>query len=163
MTAQIMDMLAYEGCEYSLADEPLWDWLERKRNRRMRFIAPHTGCWRGYESRWEVAAGRLYLTRFRARLRDGTAATMDGLFVNYSQEFYRAAGALDPANAGPGRFAFWVNGALHCPLGRLLEYRHAGYSSEYERELVLVFRSGFLVGSRIRDRPAAASGFLGLE
>jgi hypothetical protein len=163
MTAQIMDTLVYEGREYCLADEPLWDWLERKRNRRMRFVALHSGCWRGYESRWEVAEGRLYLTLFKARLPDGSAATIEGLFVNYSQEFYRAAGALDPANDGPGRFAFWVNGALHCPLGRLLEYRHVGYSSVYERELVLVFRSGFLVGSRIRDRPAAASGLLGLQ
>ena len=163
MTAQIMDTLVYEGREYSLADEPLYDWLERKRNRGMRFVAPHSGCWRGYQARWEIAEGRLYLTRFKARLQDGTAATMDGLFVNYSQEFYRAAGALDPANAGPGRFAFWVNGALHCPLGRLLEYKHAGYSSVYERELVLQFQGGFLVGSGIRDRVAARDDLDGIE
>lgn len=151
MTAQTMDSIRHEGRLLRLADEPLAGWLERKRNRGMRFAVPHSGCWRGYEAAWEVAGGRLYLTRFRARLPDGAPATMDGLFANYSQEFYRSVGALDPSNAGPGRFAFWVSEVLHCPMGDLLEYRHAGYSSVYERELLLHFGKGFLVGSSVRE------------
>jgi len=151
MTAQTMDSIVHEGRRLALADEPLAYWLVRKRNRQMRFAVPHTGCWRGYESAWEVARGRLYLTHFKARLPDGSPATIDGLFANYTQEFYRSTGAFDPANAGPGRFAFWLTAVLHCPMGRMLEYRHAGYSSVHERELLLHFRAGFLVGSQIRE------------
>ena len=156
MTAQRMDTIVHEGRRVRLAAEPLALWLMRKRNRKIRFAAPHTACWRGYESAWAVARGRLYLTHFSAKFRDGTQAKIDDLFVNYTQEFYRSAGALDPANAGPGHFAFWVSGVLFCPMGQLLAYEHDGYMSVYERDLLLYFRDGFLVGSRIEENQAPA-------
>ena len=96
-----------------------------------------------------VARGRLYLTSFSAHLAGGTPATIETLFANYSREYFDSVKANDPSNAGPGRFAFWCTGTLRCPFGELLEDVHAGYESIYEKELLLSFKDGFLVGQRI--------------
>lgn len=149
MTAQVTDGLTFEGRRYQLAGEPLADWLCRRKNRQLRFRAKSTACWRGYSARWEVTCGRLYLTSFSASLVDGTPATIDSLFANYSRQYLDSVKADDPSNAGPGRFAFWCTGTFSCPFGELLDYVHAGYESSYEGELLLSFKEGFLVGQHI--------------
>lgn len=149
MTAQVPDLILFEGRWMDLECEPLASWLDRRKNRQLRFRARTTACWRGYQARWKVDRGRLYLTRFSARLRNGRFAGLPTLFENYSAEFYAQNGANDPANQGPGRFAFWVTGIVRCSIGRLRHYVHAGYESIYEAELQLVFDRGFLVGQRI--------------
>ena len=151
MTAQISDGILFEGRHLSLADEPLADWLERRKNRRLRFRRTSTACSRGYGAAWEVARGRLYLTEFVASLVDGTPASMDSLFANYTDQFYESVKAYAPENAGPGRFAFWFTGMLRCPMGKRLAYRHYGYGSIFERDLCLCFKDGYLIGSRIVD------------
>ena len=159
MTAQFADAIKFEGRMFELAGEPLAFWLERRKNKGLRFRREHTGLSRGYVSSWEVAKGRLYLTKFSAHMADGTMATVDALFKNYSSQYLDSVKAVDPSNAGLGQFAFWLTATMRCPLGKLIDYKHDGYSSVRERDLMLEFRDGFLVGSRIiendarRDRP----------
>jgi hypothetical protein len=149
MTAQIGDRLLFEGRRFNLSCEPLITWLWRRKNKGLQFRRSHTACRRGYTSRWEIHRGRLYITSISGTLRDGTAATLDSLFVNYSRQYLDSVGANDPANAGPGAYAFWVTGTLRCSFGELLNYFHGGYASTYEGELLLSFKEGFLVGQRI--------------
>jgi hypothetical protein len=149
MTAQAMDSLTFEGRHYQLACEPLADWLYRRKNRKLRFRSRTTACWRGYDASWEVARGRLYLTSFSATQMDGTPATIDSLFANYSRQYLDSVKADDPDNAGPGRFAFWCTDTLICPFGARIKYKHAGYLSRYEKELWLTFKDGFLIGQQI--------------
>lgn len=156
MTAQVTDNLTFEGRGYQLASEPLAGWLYRRKNRQLHFRAQHTACSRGYSASWEVASGRLYLTSFSAHLDDGTSATIDSLFANYSRQYLDSVKADDPSNAGPGRFAFWCTGTLRCPFGARLKYVHSGYGSTYERDLLLNFEDGFLVGQRIVDNMPAS-------
>lgn len=158
MTAQFSDSLAFEGRTYALDCEPLYGWLARKKNRQIRFKRTHSAHTRGYWSRWEIHRGRLYLTRFSARLTNGRFAGFATLFENYSNQFYLDCGAVHPDNAGPGRFAFWVNGWLSCHFGRLIHYEHGSYRSVYEGELHLLFRDGFLIDQRIvHNTPAPAA------
>ena len=151
MTAQITDHILFDGQRFSLASEPLAAWLDRRKNRQLRFYRASTACSRGYGAAWEVARGRLYLTKFVARLVDGTPASIETLFANYTDQFYASVNVQAPANEGPGRFAFWFTGMLRCPMGKQLAYRHYGYGSIFERELCLCFQDGRLIGSRIVD------------
>ena len=149
MTAQGGDNIIFEGRRLVLASEPLASWLERRKNKNIHFRRKSTAVSRGYLALWEIARGRLYLTRLLASLPDGTPASMDALFENYTEQFYESVKAYAPENAGPGRFAFWYTGGLVCPLGKMLVYKHYGYGSIFERELVLCIREGYLIGSRI--------------
>ena len=45
-------------------------------------------------------------------------------------------------------FAGWLTGELHCPSGRLLGYVHSGYSTIYERDMLVRFQDGVLVDQR---------------
>jgi hypothetical protein len=67
-----------------------------------------TACWRGYVGTWEIRDKRLYLVELRGRL------VLDG--------------------DGP-LFADWVDQMLVVPQGRLVQYVHMGFESQYESEL----------------------------
>lgn len=149
MTAQISDRLKFEGRFFSLSCEPLITWLWRRKNKGLRFQRSSSACSRGYGAEWEIHQGRLYMSSIAGTLSDGSPATLASIFANYSKQYLDSVGANDPANAGPGAFAFWVTGTLTCSFGKLLKYKHAGYSSIREGELHLCMKDGFLIGTRI--------------
>jgi hypothetical protein len=149
MTAQISDSLKFEDRWFSLACEPLGEWLYRRKNKTIRFKHGNTACWRGYQASWEIVRGRLYMCGITASWPDGTTVVASELFNNYSAHYLDSAGANNPVNAGPGVFAFWVTGTMRCTFGDIRKYEHIGYESVYEGELHLVMRGGFLVGQRI--------------
>lgn len=132
MTAQIPERLRYRGRTYDMCTEPLRAWL-RFGGRAPAFQAVHTACWRGYQGRWLVADDRLYLTHIDAHLEDGTPVTLAMLFPGHPKRV----------------FAHWYTGEVRCPVGECVEYVHAGYASRYERDLILAFEGGELVGERI--------------
>lgn len=149
MTAQIHDPLLFEGRRYWLDCEPLATWLARKRNRDLRFKRTTTACARGYRSSWEVRGGRLFLTAFVARLRNGRFAGIPTLFQAYSPQFIESSGLRQHCSDGREVFAFWCTGVVQCHFGPCLEYVHSGYASRHAGELALHFEDGYLVGQRI--------------
>lgn len=151
MTAQVSDTLLIDGYRRSIMGEPLALWLNRPKNREIRFMRRTTACSRGYVARWQVFKGRLYLSELNAAFKDGRAVQIPDIFRNYSAQYFDAEGAFDPANAGPGQYAFWVTGAMPCRIGSILNYQHSGYSSIYEKTLLLTFRRGFLTGQQIAN------------
>jgi hypothetical protein len=92
------------------------------------------------------------MTSISGTLSDGSSATLDSLFVNYSKQYLESVGFNDQSSAGSGAFAFWVTGTLRCSFGALLKYEHTGYASIHQGELHLVMEDGFLVGTRIVHR-----------
>lgn len=139
MTAQIYDSLTFAGKTFSMGSEPLSPWLERRKNRHLRFRRPSTAVSRGYGSAWKVTRRKLYLVNFRATLLDGTEIGLAELFPGSQGEV----------------LADWYSGALVCPMGELLHYEHSGYDSTYEYEMILWFIEGFLVETRLSIcRPA---------
>ena len=133
MSAQMCDKLRYEGEDFYLAATPLEDYFAVRPGLRPSFQGFHTGCMRGYISKWAVQGGRLYLTGIDMMLT--TDATFETLFPH----------------AGPdGVLADWVSGDLKCPRGRIVKSVHAGFASVWEEELHLFFENGALLRAEER-------------
>lgn len=81
MTAQCRERLIYNGEEYYLATEPLASYLIKH---DIRFIAPHTACWRGYIGSWLIEDNKLYLVDLNAYFGD----THPAISVISTQCFY---------------------------------------------------------------------------
>lgn len=134
MTAQVSERLIYGGKEISLFTNPLSLFL---RNSDIRFVSPHTANWRGYVGTWEIleheGVERLYLVALSAHKSYEEILTLSDVF--------------------PGQdkiFAHWFTGELRCPQGAQLEYRHMGYGSVYEYDLLMNFKQGVLVNKHAR-------------
>ena len=130
MTAQAAEILHYKGRELALCAEPLDLYLE---NNNIRFDSEtiSSACWRGYIGEWLIDNRRLYLIGIY---------NVDDEPIPLSKIF--------PDN--PKRvFAHWVTGELRCTEGKLLNYVHGGYASNYERDLFLEFRQGELMAERL--------------
>ena len=133
MTAQIPEVLHFEGRQHAMCTEPLEDYFELT-GTKSPFPETCTALWRGYIGTWEVRDRRLYLIG----LSDGT-----------EENAKLALTLLFPGH--PDRvFAHWYSGTVRLPEGRLLEYVHGGYASTYERDGLLRFEKGVLVDVSVR-------------
>ena len=132
MTAQIAESLRYEGQVLSMCCEPLSDYFELA-GVEPGLQATCTAVWRGYVGTWEVVDRRLYLVELEGEFKDGRQASLASFFPEH-----------------PSRvFAHWYSGTIRVPQGELLHYRHSGYASVYERDLLLEVREGEVVGSQV--------------
>ena len=133
MTAQV-----YKGKTYGMNTEPLADYRWREPGpfgTRPSFSPRDSGCWRGYEGRWAIENGRLYMTHIEGYLDDGRKATLAVLFP----------GAPQPV------FAEWFSGVLAVNDGEMLRYVHMGYESVYEHSIMIEVRAGCVTGERVRS------------
>ncbi len=131
MTAQIRDKILYKGQQYSLATEPLRPYLEAM---EISYPGTSTANYRGYVASWEVRDEKLYLCEL--------------MIPGFTPEMDRE-GDLFPGEERT--FAEWYTGKLRIPHGELLDYVHNGYGSIYEKELLLRFLNGKLIGERDKD------------
>lgn len=134
MTAQVSEQLIYGGKAIPLFTNPLSLYL---RNADISFDSPHTANWRGYVGTWEILedAGveRLYLVELAAHKTGQDELSLGDVFPGFDKVF-----------------AHWFTGQLRCPQGAQLEYRHMGYGSVYEYDLLMDFKQGILVGKHAR-------------
>ena len=137
MTAQIPEALWYEGMEHALCSEPLEDYFQQI-DKLPPFEEMHTACWRRYVGEWEVRDDRLYLIGIEAHLENGDEASLASIFPEFPERV----------------FAHWFTGTIRLPQGDMLEYVHMGYHSTYERDLLLTFENGILVGKTLRENVA---------
>ena len=153
MTAQFAELLEYKGQETALFCEPLedyWDLLPP----RPRITESSTACYRGYIGKWRIDGnGRLLLLGFKG------AVTTDESKVIELEDGYRDLEILPPRpltieTLFPGAtlpiHASWYSGTLRCPLGEIKNYVHQGYSSEYQRDLLIEIKDGVFVSERER-------------
>lgn len=139
MTAQIAERLRYDGRPVGLCAEPLEPYFAAS-GIKPAFALQSTALWRGYVGDWEIVDGRLYLVGLDANLTTGEKATIAMLF---------------PGETGPV-FAQWYSGTLRCIEGELVEYRHMGYGSTYEREIFIDVEAGVVKSVRLQEtRPVA--------
>jgi len=137
-TAQIPDILIYEGQQYFIFTNPLEDYFGAANPRPMDLFQMHcTACWRGYIATFEIRNNELYLNG----LIEGTCSDEERRDVDISRIFKDQDGL-------PIRSS-WFSGVIRCPLGEQLAYVHMGYDSVYEKELLLTFEKGNLVGTEI--------------
>lgn len=95
----------------------------------------YTACTRRYVGVWEIAGGRLLLTRLHTLTEEDLP--LDVLF---------------PELQAP-MFADWFSGTLRCPKGPLLKYVHNDFQSIYEREWHIVVKNGLVQGVRLEINP----------
>ena len=135
MTAQVSEVLLYEGEELSLCNEPLELYIE-KIPMKVRFTAPHTALWRGYVGTWAIEADRLYLKSLEASIegeKGHEEVGMERVFPEYQN----------------GLFAHWFTGELRCPQGALVKYVHGGFGSVYEKDLFFKVKKGVVLDQRV--------------
>ena len=132
MTAQMSETLHYEGQKLSMMDNPLDEYLSLS-GYWPPFRAQSTALWRGYVGTWEVREGRLYLIAIRAQLEDGTTVTLETLFPGYPDRV----------------FAHWFTGELRVPQGRVINYVHQGYQTQFQADLFLRLEKGVLVSAEL--------------
>jgi len=126
MTAQAGERLIYKGKENWMAAEPLYQYLQNRKD--IKFIAPSSACWRGYNGDWKVKNKKLFLVGLNAYLEGYLAVDLNYLFPGEKQVF-----------------ADWFTGKIRVPQGEMLKYVHMGYASIFERDLFLEFENGELV------------------
>ena len=134
MTAQVSERLIYGGNEISMFTNPLGPYL---RASRVGFVSPHTANWRGYVGTWEVietaGVGRLYLVGLRAHKTYEEIVGISDVFPGFDKVF-----------------AHWFTGEIRLPQGAQIKYRHMGYGSIYEYDLLMDFKEGVLLGKHAR-------------
>lgn len=130
-TAQFPDVLIYEGKQYQLFSNPLESYYKAHGLPRPKFQAWHTANYRGYVATWEIDNDVLYLKKIRAKI-DGHMVGLNYLF---------------PDNSGKVE-ARWFQGFLRVPMGAVL---HQGYTSVYERDLIITIKAGKVVGKEFID------------
>lgn len=138
MTAQVSERLLYGGQEIPLFTNPLSLYLQ---NAGLSFKSPHTANWRGYVGTWEIieesGVERLYLVALSAHKSYEEILRLSDVFPGYDKVF-----------------AHWFTGELRCPQGAQLAYRHMGYGSIYEYDLLMDFKQGVLVKKSARHNEA---------
>lgn len=119
MTAQVPDILRFNGEGLLMTREPLKGWLSQQcQQPQPILLSPRgTSCYRGYVATWQVRGRDLYLVVIDATFDDGSPANLEKLF---------------PSQHTPeGVHEEWLSGHLRCNRGKLLQYVHMGYESRY--------------------------------
>ena len=136
-TAQMPDLIIIEGQEHHLYSNPLEKYFGPD-NPRPKFRRWHTANWRGYVATWEIDGGVLYLKALRAKLPTGEMVGLEYLFPEHK-------GRVE---------ATWFTGKLRVPQGKRLQYRHMGYQSVFERDLIITIEAGKVVDQQVlHNRP----------
>jgi hypothetical protein len=133
MTAQICDLLYYNGEGFSLSCEPLEPFLEMLGENKPCSKNASTCCHRGYIGTWEITDGKLYLIGLK------------GYPVN--EEF-----TVEYLFSGQARvLAEWFTDELRIPKGKMLHYEHLGYMSIFEKDLFIKIEKGDVISTREVD------------
>ena len=140
MTAQIPEVLQFEGRSHAMCTEPLEDYFALT-GIKSPFEANCSALWRGYIGTWEIREQRLYLVGLKGRTYEGAELTLGSLFPGHGGRVY----------------AHWYSGTVRLPEGKLLEYFHGGYASTYERDRLLRIEKGVLVQTSVQ-RNGEATG-----
>lgn len=136
MTAQFTEMLSHAGKYHSLCTLPLEPYLDMSEKRALfAGLHVHTACTRRYVGVWEIADGRLLLTR---------------LHTLEEEDF--PLEVLFPGMQAPV-FAGWFTGTLRCPKGELLKHIHFDFLSIYERDWLIYVKDGLVQGERVVINP----------
>lgn len=151
MTAQFSDEISYQEQVMALACCPLSQY-SLKSGVKLTFLSLCSANWRGYVCAWEILDDRLYLKEIRGNLsRDLISKPAQWLLDPLTEQVAYLPPRLSLEVLFPGYpngiFAHWFTGKLRCPKGSLIQYKHMGFESIYESDLLLTIQKGILVSS----------------
>lgn len=87
MTAQIGDLLFYQGERLTMCDAPLGTYF-RLGGAYPEFEPSSTALMRGYVATWELLDDRLYLIAIQGWLSDGADASLESVFPGYPERVF---------------------------------------------------------------------------
>jgi hypothetical protein len=122
MTAQISEILHYQGRKQRMCTEPLGDYFALA-GITPGFVVSSTALWRGYVGEWDIRDGRLYLIKLTGTLEGDKPASLETFFPGYPDRV----------------FAHWYSGQVRLPMGKQLKYVHGGYGRTYAQDLLIDF------------------------
>lgn len=144
-TAQVPDIITYEGKKRPLMTNPLETFFKEGERPKFRTspASTVTSNWRGYVASWEVRDDTLYLVGLDSWVckdlhpENCERADLKKLF---GEKFRDGKVKAD-----------WFTGDLRMSDGELLQYVHAGYASVYERDIILTVSAGKITGKQVID------------
>ena len=136
MTAQVKELITYEGKNVGMKTEPLADYLANQD--KIEFSTWSTACLRGYIGTWEIRNKKLFIidlwfSEDRERDREKKLG-LSYCFTDKSKVF-----------------AEWFSGDIIIPQGKIIKWINIGYQSIFEKDLILNFKNGVLISKRIKD------------
>ena len=132
MTIQAGDIISYNGEKTTIATEPLKSYLETRSD--VGFIFKSTGLVRGYIGTWEIKNNQLYLISLLGFVDNNKKVDLSYLFPNKTEVF-----------------ADWFSGDIRIPEGELLKKINLGYASVFEKDRILSFKEGIIIGETVKD------------
>ena len=132
MTIQAGEILSYNGEKTTIATEPLKSYLETRSD--VGFIFKSTGLVRGYIGTWEIKNNQLYLISLLGFVDNNKKVDLSYLFPNITEVF-----------------ADWFSGDIRIPEGELLKKINLGYASVFEKDRILSFKEGIIIGETVKD------------
>lgn len=135
--AQVPERFYYQSNMVAIDETPLESYFE-KSGIRPSFVVPYTGLFRGYIGSWQVENNQLYLIGIEAMLDTGQVVDLEMLFPKHKEKV----------------FAAWYTGTIRLPYGQLENAIHLGYTSVYEKDIILVFQDGMLVSQKLQQNYA---------
>ena len=154
MTAQMPDLLVYNGSKYALLCNPLWAYFDGC-HRQHPYAATSSMNWRGYVASWKIADDRLYLSdvngQICTRKHDVDHEPSSWCPVGHQGPCQNRSVGIDylfDTSAG-NVFAEWFSGELRVATGKMIEYKHMGYGSKYERYLIFSIENGLVKNTEL--------------
>jgi hypothetical protein len=135
-TAQIGDLLEFEGKRETIFATPLEDYFTDERQ-RPELPASSSACWRGYIGLWSLKDDQLSLVALHQE--DWEKPDTLGKEIPLKLIFGTSSSPVK---------ADWFTGVLRLPRGERLRYVHMGFGSIYEKDLYLTIKKGKLVARR---------------
>jgi len=135
-TEQSPERLIFEGKEVMCENYPLESFFEKQSHRPDWLTETNTACWRGYIGLWEIKDGFLFLTKLERD--EWTDPAKDSEVMDITHRVF--------PDAKPPIRADWYSGSIHVPKGKIL--RTEGFTSIYERYVVLSFKNGVLSSTK---------------
>jgi hypothetical protein len=131
-TAQISDLIIYNGTKYALNSNPLEQYFEKNPDKRPQGEIMSTALWRGYVATFEIKENQLFLRDIEIQVSDTTRKK------NWKSVLHE----VFPDQ--PNIKLDWLTGLLVLPHGKLVNYVHMGYASTYENYILLEIDGGNL-------------------
>ncbi len=142
-TAQIPDVIIYEGKEYKLHSNPLESYFEKFPDKRpLNGIRP-TSLWRGYVAIFEIKDSVMILKDIEIMVSVKDEKEEDG----YGWESVRK----ESFSGQEDLRIDWFTGILVLPHGEMKNYVHMGYGSAYSNYILLEMESGKLKAEKKLD------------
>ena len=142
-TAQIPELIKIDEETHDLFREPLNSYLLNNEVyiKKLEHLAKDrcSASWRGYQGHWTISSDQqLMLTALFAN-----PCSDKPVPIPLTTFFPDATGPV-PAK--------WFSGKLLFPLGKMVQYQHMGYESEYEKYLIITVDQGKVTSREARTK-----------